>query len=226
MGDYARSLKDADEALRLSENELDMQFTYAEAERFKGISLHHLGKIAEATLVQEDALEYYEQMGDKQRAAWVLVELGNSYLASGNYPAALNAYNRALDEVRQEGNLPSQANVLNSLGVLYHHQGEYEQAAQAFEAGLECARSSSSRWQESLLLTSLGDMYVDLDEYESAFQVYGDAALIAQQVSYQFQINYLCLAQARLARLRGRFREATLYLQEAQESVLATNSNY
>jgi len=55
-------------------------------------------------------------------------------------------------------------------------------------------------------------MYVDLDEYESAFQVYGDAALIAQQVSYQFQINYLGLAQARLARLRGRFREATLYL--------------
>jgi len=93
VGDYARSLKDADEALRLSENELDMQFTYAEAERFKGISLHHLGKIAEATLVQEDALEYYEQMGDKQRAAWVLVELGNSYLASGNYPAALNTYN-------------------------------------------------------------------------------------------------------------------------------------
>ena len=226
VGEYARSLKDADEAMRLSENKPDMQFTYAEAERFKGISLHHLGKIAEATLAQEEALEYYEQMGDKQRAAWVLVELGNSYLANGNYPAALNAYNRALDEVRQEGNLPSQANVLNSLGVLYHHQGEYEQAAQAFEAGLECARSSSSRWQESLLLTSLGDMYVDLDEYESAFQVYGDAALIAQQVSYQFQINYLGLAQARLARLRGRFREATLYLQEAQESVLATNSNY
>jgi len=80
--------------MRLSENKPDMQFTYAEAERFKGISLHHLGKIAEATLAQEEALEYYEQMGDKQRAAWVLVELGNSYLANGNYPAALNAYNR------------------------------------------------------------------------------------------------------------------------------------
>ena len=168
----------------------------------------------------------YEQLGDKQRAAWVQVELGISYHASGNYQAALSAYNQALDEWRRESNLPSQANVLNSLGVLYHHQGEYEQAVQAFESGLECARSSSSQWQESLLLTSLGDMYVDLDEYDSAFQAYDDAAQIAQQVSYQFLTNYLGLAQAHLARLRGQFREADLYLHEAQVSVLATNSNY
>ena len=226
VGDYASSLMDADEALRLSENKPDLQFTYAEARRFKGISLHQLGQTAEAIRVQEDALQCYGQLGDKQRAAWVLVELGNSYLANGNTPAALNAFQQALDEWRRESNLPSQANVLNSLGVLYHNLGECEKAAQAFEAGLECARSSSSLWQESLLLTSLGDMYVNLDEYDSAFQAYGNAAQIAQQVSYQFLTNYLGLAQAHLARLRGQFREATLYLHEAQISVLATNSNY
>ena len=109
---------------------------------------------------------------------------------------------------------------------MYHHQGEYEQAVQAFESGLECARSSSSQWQESLLLTSLGDMYVDLDEYESAFQAYDDAAQIAQQVSYQFLTNYLGLAQAHLARLRGQFREAGLYLNKVRASILATSSNY
>jgi tetratricopeptide (TPR) repeat protein len=86
VGDYASSLKDADEALRLSENKPDLQFTYAEAERFKGISLYHLGQIAEATRVQEDALQCYEQLGDKQRAAWVLVELGNSYLCQRQLP--------------------------------------------------------------------------------------------------------------------------------------------
>lgn len=226
VGDYNSSLKDADEALRLSENKPDLQFTFAEAERFKGISLFHLGQIVEATRVLEVALQCYGQLGDKQRAAWLQVDLGNSYYTSGNYPEALNAYNQALDEWRQESNLPSQANVLNSLGVLYHHQGEYEQAVQAFESGLECARSSSSQWQESLLLTSLGDMYVDLDEYDSAFQAYSDAAQKAQQVSYQFLTNYLGLAQAHLARLRGQFREATLFLHEVQTSVLATNSNY
>ena len=107
VGDYASSLQDAEEALRLSENKPDLQFTYAEAERFKGISLYQLGADSRSNPVQEDALRCYEQLGDKQRAAWVLVELGNSYHASGNYQAALNAYNQALDEWRQEGNLPS-----------------------------------------------------------------------------------------------------------------------
>jgi two-component SAPR family response regulator/Flp pilus assembly protein TadD len=226
VGDYTSSLKDADEALRLSESEPDMRFIYAEAERFKGVSLYHLGQIAEATRAQEDALQRYGQLGDDQRAAWLLVELGNSYHVSGNYSEAMNAYNQALVELRQEGNLPSQANLLNSLGVLYHHQGEYEQAVQAFESGLDCARGSISQWQESLLLTSLGDMYVDLDEFDSAFQAYSDAAQLTQQVSYQFLTNYLGLAQAHLARLRGKFREATLFLHEVQASVLATNSNY
>jgi LuxR family maltose regulon positive regulatory protein len=226
VGDYAGSLKDAEEALRLSGNNPDLQFTYAEAERFKGISLYQLGQVTEATQVQEDALRCYEQLGDKQRAAWVLVELGNSYYSSGNYTAALSAYNQALEEWRRESNLPSQANVLNSLGVLYHHQGEYEQAVQAFESGLESARSSTSQWQESLLLTSLGDMYVDLDEFDAAFQAYDSAAQIAQLVSYQFLTNYLGLAQAHLARLRGQFREAALCLHEVRVSILATNSNY
>ena len=226
VGDYTSSLKDADEALRLSENKPELQFTYAEAMRFQGISLFHLGQIAESTRVLEVALQCYVQLGDKQRAAWLQAELGNSYYSSGNYPEALNAFNQALNEWRQESNLPSQANVLNSLGVLYHYQGEYEQAVQTFESGLECARSSNSQWQESLLLTSLGDIYVELDEYDSAFQAYSDAAQKAQQVSYQFLTNYLGLAQAHLARLRGQFKEAYQFLHEARVSVLATNSNY
>ena len=226
VGDYASSLQDAEEALRLSGNKPDLHFTYAEAKRFKGLSLQHLGKIAEATQIQEEALQRYLQLGEKQRAAWVQMELGISYHANGNYQAALSAYNQALDEWRRESNLPSQANVLNSMGVLHHFLGEYEQAVQAFEAGLESARASSSRWQESLLLTSLGDMYVDLDEYDSAFQAYYDAAQLAEQVSYQFLTNYLGLAQAHLARLRGQFKEAYLFLHEARVSVLATSSNY
>jgi LuxR family transcriptional regulator, maltose regulon positive regulatory protein len=226
VGDYAGSLKDADEALHLSGNNPELQFTYAEAERFKGVSLHYLGQIAEAVQVLEDALRSYERLGDKQRAAWVEVELGNSYLANGNYPAALNAFNQALDEWRRESNLPSQANVLNSLGVLYHHQADYEQAVQAFESGLESARSSNSQWQEAVLLTSLGDMYVDLEEYDAAFQAYDSAAQIAQVVSYQFLTNYLGLAEAHLARLQGQFREAALCLHEVRLSILATSSNY
>jgi len=225
-GDYASSLQDSDEALRLSENRPDLQAIYAEAERFKGLSLHHLGKITEAVHILEDVLRRYEQLEDEQRAAWVRMELGMTYRANGNYVAARLVYEQVLAKWRRENNIHSQANVLNNLGVLYHYQGEYEQAVRAFEVGLKCARQSISPWHEALLLTSLGDVYTDLNEYESADQAYSRAIEVIQQVSYQFLTNYLSLARARLARLRGQVKEAHLYLSRVEILVNLSDSNY
>ena len=154
------------------------------------------------------------------------MELGMTFRANGNYPGALNAYNLALEEWRNENNLPSQANVLNSLGVLYQYQGDYELAVQSFEKGLNLARSSKTEWLESFLLTSLGDLYVDLGEYNSAFRAYSTAIQVAHQVNYQYLINYLGLAQARLARLQKKLQEAHTFLRETEVFVLASKSNY
>jgi hypothetical protein len=57
--------------------------------------------------------------------------------------------------------------------------------------------------QEALLLSSLADIYSDLDEYEPALQICDQALSLAQQVSYQFLVNYVMLVQSRLNRLLG-----------------------
>ena len=136
-GDYSSSLQDAEEAIRISSGNPDLQFTFAEARRFKGTSLYHLGRIAEATQEQTESLHQYDQLGDKRRATFARMGLGMTYRASGNYPAAREAYEQVLAEFRKENNLPSQADVLNSLGVLHHNLGEYEKAGRAFESGLK-----------------------------------------------------------------------------------------
>jgi LuxR family maltose regulon positive regulatory protein len=226
VGNYAASIQDADEALSLGRDEPDLQSTCAEAERFKGLCLYHLGQIPQASQIFEQALEHYRELGEKESIARVQADLGMTYRAGGNYPAASHAYGQALSEWRRAGNLYWQAIVLNSLGVLHHYQGEYEQAARSFEAGLECARLSHSPWHESLLLASLGDLYTDLDEYESAEQAYGNAAEVVQSVSHQFLTDYLCLAHARLARLRGQVEEARVYLDKAEVLTETAGSNY
>jgi two-component SAPR family response regulator len=219
-------LLDSDEALRLSEGKLDLQAVYAEAKRFKGTSLYHLGKIAEAARFLEDALRYYEQLGEEQSTVRLQTELGMIYRANGNYVAARLVYEQALAKCRKENNMLSQANILNSMGILYHYQGEYEQAVRVFEAGMECARQSSSPWHGSLILTSLGDLYIDLDEYESADHAYATAGEIAHRISFQFLTNYLYLVQARLARRRGQIKKAQLHLKRAETLVGTTGSNF
>jgi LuxR family transcriptional regulator, maltose regulon positive regulatory protein len=225
LGNYSNSLEDADEAMQLSEKDPQSQVVFAEAERFKGICLNHMGRLAEAARFQEDALRCFETLGDEPRAAWVRMELGITYRATGNYSGARSAYEKSLAEWERENNLTPQVNLLNSLGVLHHCLGEYEQAVKTFEKGLDCNRWGSSLWLESLTLTSLGDVFTDIPEYEAAGQAYGRAARVAQQKNFQYLINYLALAEARLARLQGNLKEAQLHLKRAARLIEYSKSN-
>jgi ATP/maltotriose-dependent transcriptional regulator MalT/two-component SAPR family response regulator len=226
VGDYAGAVQDADEALRLSETVSNQEAVRAEAQHFKGICLFRLGQVEDAVASLEDSLRRYELLGEAETIARLQMDLGWVCQATGKHAAAAQFYQKALAEWKRENHLYSQANALNNLAVLYYMQGDYESAVRTLEEGLACAHQGSFRTQEALLLASLGDVLSDLDEYESAQQIYTTATGLAQQVSYQFLVNYLLLAQARLARLRGRFKEAHSLLQEVRPLIQASGSNY
>ncbi|MBN2386423.1 MAG: tetratricopeptide repeat protein [Anaerolineales bacterium] len=226
VGDYAGALQDSEESLVLSADFADLAAVYAEAARFKGLSLFRLGQASLAARSLQDSLQAYERLGEAPSIARLQMELGIAYRALGNDASALQAYEQALAEWRRENNLHSQANVLNSLGVLHHSRGDYESALRTLEDGLNCARQGGLPWQRSLLLVSLGDVYIDLDEFDAAGQAYEMATEIAYQVSYQFLINYLGLAQARLARLRGQFQEARAHLTITHTFIQSNESGY
>jgi ATP/maltotriose-dependent transcriptional regulator MalT/two-component SAPR family response regulator len=226
VGDYSGAIQDADEALQLGKQSPDLKPEIAEAARFKGLSLFRLGQVEQATRYLEDSLHRYELLGEPESIARLQIEMGLACRATGKYAAAAQFYQKALAEWKRENNLNSQANALNNLSVLYYMQGDYESAVKILEEGLACAHQGGFRWQEALMLASLGDVLSDLDDYESAHQTYTTATGIAQQVSYQFLVNYLLLAQVRLARLRGRFQEAHSHLQDARLLIQVAGSNY
>jgi LuxR family maltose regulon positive regulatory protein len=226
VGDYAGSVQDADEVLRLGEKSAALKSEMAEAARFRGTSLFRLGRVEDAVASLEDSLQRYEALGEAVSIARLQMDLGWVCQATGKISAAARCYQKALAEWKQENSLYSQAYALNNLAVLYYVQGDYETSVKTLEEGLVVARQGGFRWQEAMLLASLGDILSDLDEYESARQVYASATGLAQQVSYQFLLNYLSLVQARLARLRGELREAHSHLQEVRSLILATGSNY
>jgi len=226
VGDYSGAIQDADEVIRLGNKSPALKMEIAEAARFKGICLFRLGQVEQATRHLEDSLHRYELLGEAESIARLQMDLGWLCQATGKHTAAARFYQKALTEWKRENNLYSQAYALNNLSVLFYMQGDYESAVKTLEEGLVCARQGGYRWQEAMQLASLGDVLSDLDEYESAHQTYTTAKGIAQQVSYQFLLNYLLLAQVRLARLQGRFQEAHSHLKEARPLIQAAGSNY
>ena len=226
VGDYAGTVEDASEALRSSATTLEQEAVRAEAERFKGIGLFRLGRVEQAFISLQASLRGYEKLGEAESIARLQMELGWACRTTGKYAPAAEYYRKALTEWKRENNQLSESLVLNNLSVLHYMNGDYETAVKTIEEGLACARQGGFRWQEAMLLASLGDILSDLDEYESAHQTYITATVLAQQVSYQFLVDYLLLAQMRLARLRGKFQEAHRFLREARPLIRAAGSNY
>ena len=226
LGNYADAFRDADEAIRITAANDDLQLIYADALRIKGNSLYRQGKISEASNYLESALEIYVRLKDTFTIPLLLMETGLIYAENGEYAKGRNLLEKALEIGKEIGNLFLQADILNNLGYLHHLQGDYEQAAQVLEAGLLIARQGGYKRGEALILISLGDLYTELEDFEIAEQNYRHAKELSQKLGAQFFIIYLALAEFNLALLKKEMQRAKIASKQCSELVEEKNSYY
>ena len=226
LGDYAASLRDADEVIRLTEASDDLQMQHAEALRVKGLALYRMGRARQAVEVLEKSFEWFVRMHDELSIPILLMETGMVYQAIGNYAEAGTMYEKALQIWRTDGNLSWQANLLNNLGVLRQFQGEYEKADLAFEEGLVCAQRSGYTRMEALIAIGLGDLSAELEDFDVAQLNYRHAEEIVREMDDRFLMFYLIMAQAILALLQNKIVEAHQLINRATGLIQSGDSLY
>jgi LuxR family maltose regulon positive regulatory protein len=226
LGDYAASLRDADEVIELTEARDDLQMLYAEALRVKGLALFSLGRVRQSVEILEHSFELFVRMKHELSIPVLLMETGMAYNAIGNYEQAGTAYEKALQIWRREGNLSWQANLLNNLGVLHLFQGEYEKAVLAFEDGLICAQRSGYTRMEAFIAIGLGDLYAELEDFSAAQRNYQHAEEVVQRMDDRFLLFYLIMAQANLALLQKNAVEAHKLVTNAAVMLQSSDSIY
>ncbi len=225
LGDYAASLKDADEVIQSTQSSDDMRVLYAEAMRLKGLVLFRLGKARESIAYLERALDIF-QLNDKTMIPVLLMETGMAYRATGNFSDAGRSYEKALQIWRQDGSLSWQASLLNNMGVMYHIQGEYEKAVYAFEEGLLCAQRSRLTRLEILISIGLGELFAELADFSLAEQNFHYASEVLQGTQDRFLSYSLAAARINLALLRRDAESARLILGDTQTVVKNNSSAY
>lgn len=227
LGKYEASLKDADEALQLTESDSELQTHYAEALRIKGSNLYRLGQSRRAIQEFEHAFSLFTELKETVSIRRVMGELAMAYAAVGDVEPAKTLYLEVLEILQVEKNIAAQSDILNNLAVLYHQLGDYELALETYENGLGCARSSHSEYTESLILTGLGDLYCEIEEFEAAAQVYEQAETIAHRLPGTYFIsNYLVLARANLALLQDDLETASRILKSFRKQLKTNPSAY
>jgi two-component SAPR family response regulator/Tfp pilus assembly protein PilF len=223
LGKFEQALQDVEKILSLvsKSNDQDMQYTFAEAQRIKGLSLVGIGKLRDAQGWLEKALHTCRSLGIVRNIPILETELGVVHRRLGEIEITERYYASALKAWENAGNTGWKARLLNNMGLLYHKTGRLEQAFVHLEESLKTAeRSSYTRIQANVLI-SLGDLLTDMLDFDSAYDYYDRALTLATHLGHSRYIFYSSLGQARLHRLNGEPMVAIDELRQAEISQIS-----
>lgn len=219
-GFYERASQDVEELLTLTRNSTnqDMQYTYAEALRIKGLVMFAQGHMKEALQWLTEALQACRSFGIQNNIPILETELGVVYRRLGEPEITARYYASALKAWENAGNTGWKARLLNNLGLLYHMTGRLEEAFPLLVDALKTAERSGYLKTQANALISLGDLLTDVEDFESAYNHYDKALTLATNLGHSQYIFYSSLGEARLQRLKGNVLLATEELKRTELS--------
>ena len=128
------------------------------------------GPWADAIIRHTSAIQAARSLGDLLGQANALIDLGNGWRLTGDYPAAAQTLEQALGIYRDLDERLGQANALTLLGFVRLATGDYPAAAQALEQALGIYRDLDERLGQANALTDLGDVRRLTGDYPAAAQ--------------------------------------------------------
>ncbi len=205
LGRFEEALQDVEKILDLTGEPMDqdMQYTFAEAQRVKGLSLVGIGRLRDAQDWLEKALYTSRSMGITRNIPILETELGVVHRRMGEKDITEQYYASALKALENSGNTGWKARLLNNMGLLYHKTGRLERAVAHLEEALKTAERSGYTNIQATVLISLGDLLTDMLDFDAAYDYYDRALTLATHLGNSLYIFYSSLGQARLQRLNG-----------------------
>jgi tetratricopeptide (TPR) repeat protein len=128
------------------------------------------GPFSDAITRHTAAIQAARQLGDRLSQAGALDDLGDVRLLTGDYPAAAQALEQALDIYRDLGDRLGQANALRHLGDVRQATGDYPAAVQDLEHALAIYWDLGDRLGQATALSYLGAVRFATGGYSAAAQ--------------------------------------------------------
>lgn len=158
----------------------------------QGIQHFQISQFQDASYCWEQALTLYRQLGNHQREAECIGNLGNSFYLQGNYDRAIEYHEQDMTLARQIGDMEGEAYSLNNLGRVYESQQKYQQAIEYYEKSLVAARKIGNWQVEATGLSNLGNVYNFQGKYQKAIESHRHFLVIAREVNnFHWEITAL-----------------------------------
>jgi tetratricopeptide (TPR) repeat protein len=200
-GDYEQAIKLAEEAVRLDP-------TFAEAIGFMGVCYARLGRYEAAQARHRQQEELALQWGDARLQIEALANLGVMNYFRGDYEAAEAHYARALRMAEELGLATERAQICNNLGFVLIRRGRPAEAEQAFLRAIETHRAYGGLTSLVGPYNGIGNVQVEQQRYGEARTYYRRALALASEIGDRASVGTTHMHLGRCAALQGRFADA------------------
>jgi tetratricopeptide (TPR) repeat protein len=125
------------------------------------------------------------EMNDDRRGAQVALRQANYAEATSDYPAALAAVQRAVEQAAQAQDLTAETEGYIAWGKVLWRQGRYDAAREPLERALRMARVTENRSGEAKSLDNLADIRLHQCSYPEAQEHYRQALQIYRAIGHR-----------------------------------------
>ena len=111
---------------------------YAQASHLLGLALKKIGQYQEAVRALTESLELYRSLGDEERAAAVIMDMGNTLIDANDFPGAHECFDNAITYYTSVASQAVQlASCYNNQGYLLAREGRVREAIASYHQAIE-----------------------------------------------------------------------------------------
>jgi CHAT domain-containing protein len=122
------------------------------------------------------------KLGDREKEAQSLYNLGNSYFDREQYEQAIDFHQQYLALHRELYGLEQEEMVLPSLLFRYSQAGQFDRGLDFYQSYLTFVRESGNRSKEARILSELGSAALDADRSDRAMELYQQSLTIYREL--------------------------------------------
>ncbi len=160
------AIKYLDEAIELAD-EIDNNWSKADALFNKGVAFWHLGEISESDEYYGQAIPIYKQYNDSLNLIRVFNSQAINFQMKGNVELAFETFLRSLELAKKFGDRATIVNTLLNIGVMYDNNRDSEKCLQYYKEALQYA-DKNDKASIALLQSYIAEVYLNLKNYTRA----------------------------------------------------------
>ena len=163
----------------------------------------------------ERAYDWYSSHGSPDEQVQILIYLGRSYFADGDYDKAMSIYTNALDiaEKNKFNNLIGY--IYDYIGDLYREKFMRTEAIKRYEAAAECFKKENNTDSYACALRDVGREYAEMDSLSHALHILIVADSVANKIKNIEVTASINNALGNIYAMQNKYDKAEKYLLKA-----------